>query len=257
MRKRIVAALTILGLLSGLALIGCGNKSDNSKELTISIAASLEKPMNKIKELYEKDNKVKIDYNIASSGTLEKQIEEGAKVDVFFSANKKYINRLIDKDLIEKGKKYGIISNSLVLIENKKVDKKIKNLEQLIREDGKIAIGDPYVVPAGDYAKQTLQYLYLWDSLKPRIVYAKDVTAVKNYVEKGEVDFGFVYKTDAMNLKNSKIVYKVLSDYHEPIVYYAGIVDDSKNKILSRDFIKFLKSGACTDIFKDYGFKAR
>ena len=254
MCKKIIIGLLIAGTLT-LSLLGCSNKQQSKKDLTISIAASLQKPMEEIKKEYEDKNKIIINYNIGGSGTLEKQIVQGANVDVFFSANENYVNELISKDLIDKNEKYNILQNSLVLIKNNKVDKKINELNDLIDSQGKIAIGEVSTVPAGQYAKETLENLKLWEVLKENLVYAKSVTFVKNYVEKDEADFGFVYKTDAMNINDSKIAYEIPNKYHKQITYSLGIIKDSKNQSESKEFVNYLKSTKSKKIFEEYGFK--
>lgn len=254
MCKKIIAGLIVAGVLA-LNLTGCSKKQEDKKDLTISIAASLQKPMEEIKKEFENKNKVIINYNVGGSGTLEKQIVQGANVDVFFSANEKYVNELINKDLINKNEKYNILQNSLVLIESNKSNEKINNLNDLVGLKEKIAIGEVNTVPAGQYAKETLENLKLWDKLKGNFVYAKSVTVAKNYVEKGEADFGFVYKTDAINMKNSKIAYEIPSNYHKPIIYSLGIIKNSKNNKESKEFVEFLKSNEAKRVFKEYGFK--
>ena len=54
-------------------------------------------------------------------------------------------------------------------------------------------------VPAGKYAKQYLEDNSLYNSVKDKIINAKDVKQVLNYVEKGNAQEGFVYKTDLYN----------------------------------------------------------
>ena len=254
MCKKIIVAVMAIGVLA-LGLVACTNKEQNKKELTISIAASLQNPMEEIKKEYEDKNKISINYNVGGSGTLEKQIVQGANVDIFFSANEQYVDELINKGLIDRNEKYNILKNSLVLIENNKVDKNINDLNDLVKLKGKIAIGEVNSVPAGQYAKETLDNLKLWKPLNENFVYAKSVTSAKSYVEKGEADFGFIYKTDAMNMKNSKIVYEIPNNYHKPIIYSLGIIKNSKNQSESKSFIQFLKSNASKKIFEESGFK--
>lgn len=250
MRKKVGVFLIITMAL--LTLVGCGNKKEET--LTVSIAASLQKPMEKIAENFEKESGIKVQYNVGGSGTLKKQIVDGADVDLFLSANTKYVSELEEEGLTSKEDTSKLLTNSLVLIEGNNVSKKISSLDDLKEIDGKIAIGEISTVPAGQYAKQTLDKLGLYDTLKDKLVFARSVTNVKTYVENGEADFGFVYKTDAMDLKNSKIAYDIPNEYHDPIEYELCILKNSKSVENSKKFIDFLKNEESKKIFVEYGF---
>ncbi|WP_024613447.1 molybdate ABC transporter substrate-binding protein [Clostridium sp. Ade.TY] len=259
MRKKIISGILISCLAVTTLLVGCGNKENSSKkaegkELTVSIAASLQKPMEDIAKKFQEEKGIKINYNTGGSGTLKKQISEGANVDLFFSANTKYVDELINEKLVNKDNTYNFLTNSLVLISNNDVKKDIKSLNDLKDTKGKIAIGDIKTVPAGQYAKQTLDNLKLWNSLQDRFVYAKSVSNVVSYVENGDVDYGFVYKTDAKNVKGIKISYEIPNKDHKKIQYSLCLLKDSKNVDSSKEFIEFLKGNESKEIFKGYGF---
>ncbi|MGL5577154.1 MAG: molybdate ABC transporter substrate-binding protein, partial [Sarcina sp.] len=237
--------------------VACSKKDDkvSDKELTVSIAASLQEPMKQIGDEFFKESGIKINYNIGGSGTLEKQIVSGAPVDIFFSANTKYIEDLVHSNLVDKEYVYPLLKNSLVVIGSNDLKIKINTLDDLKNLDGKIGIGDVNTVPAGQYAKQSLEYLNLWNSLENKMIFSKSVSNVKSYVERGETSVGFVYKTDAENLEHSKVLYDIPSEYHTPIEYEACILKDSKSKKLSEEFIEYLKSPEVLKIFESYGFK--
>lgn len=254
MRKKIILATVLTSFLALGLLAGCNDKKTEDKSLTVSIAASLKEPMKEIGDKFEKENGVKIQFNVGGSGTLKKQIVDGASVDVFISANTKYAEELVKEDYVKKDDSKKLLNNELVLIGSKDFKGDIKSLNDLKNIDGKIAIGELNTVPAGQYAKQSLEKLGIYDSLKDKLIFAKSVTNVKTYVENGETELGFVYKTDAMNLKSSKIVYTVPNNYHKPIVYELCILKDSKELDLSKKFSDYLKSDESKKIFEKYGF---
>ncbi|EJT5938687.1 TPA: molybdate ABC transporter substrate-binding protein [Clostridium perfringens] len=254
MRKKIsLSIIMIIGMLS-LLFVGCTNNKEE-KTLTVSIAASLQKPMEKIAANFEKENGVKIQYNVGGSGTLKKQISDGADVDLFFSANTKYAKELIDEGLVNKDESYKILNNQLVLIENNDYNKPINSLEGLKNVEGKIAIGEISTVPAGQYAKESLEKVGDYKDIEDKLVFARSVTNVKTYVENGEANLGFVYKTDTLDLKNSKIVYEVPNDYHKPIEYELCLLKNSKNNKEAKKLIEYLKGEESKKIFSEYGFE--
>lgn len=254
MCKKIIPLLLIIFTI---ILGGCTNNAQNKKEINISVAASLLDPMTKICDIYEKDNNVKVNINSGGSGTLKKQISEGADVGLFFSANEKYVDQLIKEGLALKSNEVNKVGNKLVLIKSNNATVDISNIEDLANFHGKIAIGEPTIVPAGQYAKETLESLDIWDGVKSKIIYCKDVTAVKTYVEKGEVDYGFVYKSDAINLKNSSILQEVDDSLHSPINYSLVPIEGYKYKEECDDLINLIFSDEGKAILKEYGFEVK
>lgn len=249
----------LVGLLLTLMMVSCGSGKKETKNesvtLTISAAASLKKSLDEIVENYKKENtNVTVNVNYGGSGALEKQIIEGAPSDIFISAAKKNMDNLEEKGLILKESREDLLKNTLVLIAPNTQKDKVKTIEDLKKLE-KIALGEIKAVPAGKYAKESLEKLNIWNELEKKVIYQKDVTAVLNIVELGEVDAGVVYLTDAKKLKNGYVVEEFASDLHTPIVYPAAIIKETKNKEISENFLKYLKEGISKEIFEKNGFK--
>lgn len=222
--------------------------------ITVSAAASLKDALTEIKRNFEKQNKqIKILFNFSGSGTLEKQIEAGAPVDIFVSADKKNVNKLNDKNMIDKDSIQDIASNDLVLVVYK--GNKIKNINDLSKKEiDRISIGTLGSVPAGDYAKEVLNHYNLWDKVKDKIVYAKDVSAVLSYVKSGNVMAGFVYLTDAKKKSDAIIKQIIPKESHTPIVYEGAIVAKTQYKNASKKFMNYLNQNLAHIILNKYGF---
>lgn len=255
--KKSVLVLTILSAV--LVFAGCSQKpvaTAPQKTITVSAAASLQKAMTEIEPAFEKEKGIKITFNFGSSGTLQKQIEQGAPTDVFISAGKSQMDALQTGNLIDKESRKNLLTNKLVLIVPNDKKDKIKTAEDLVNNAEKISIGEPKSVPAGQYALDSLTYLKLWDKLSSKVVYAKDVEQVVTYVEKGEVTGGFVYNSDAAaaGLKNSSVVQVMDEKSHKPIVYPEAIITSSKDKVSAKAFIDYLSTDTVKKIFEKYGF---
>lgn len=264
--KRISLGLALI--LFSAFISGCTNgqatpkEKDNGveekKEIIISAAASLNEPMKEIKEVYEKNNNVTLTFNFGASGSLQKQIEEGAPVDIFISAGQKQFDTLKAQGFILENSKKDIVENELVLIVNKDYLNKIKSIEDIeaLKGTGQyIALGETGSVPAGQYAEEALRYYDRWDAIDENIVFAKDVKQVINYVESGEASCGIVYKSDAIHIKNSEIVEVFASKSHKSILYPGGVIENSKVKEEAERFLEFLTSKEGQEILKQYGFK--
>ncbi|WP_227394928.1 molybdate ABC transporter substrate-binding protein [Jeotgalibacillus aurantiacus] len=238
-------------IIGAFLLAGCSQseQSDTAKtELTISAAASLQDALEEIQSDFEQDNPdIKIQFNIGSSGSLSQQISQGAPVDLFFSAAEEPFDRLSEEGLISS--EVDLLGNSLVLITPN--EQEVSALEEL-PETVRISIGTPESVPAGQYAKEALEALDLWETVEGKMVYAKDVRQVLTYVETGNVDAGIVYQTDAMSSEDVTVVEELDSELHAPIVYPLGIVKESE---AARLFYDYLKSEEALAVFEEYGFK--
>lgn len=243
------------------AIAGCGNSEEQTQakdgvvNLTIAAAASLKDAAEELKAIYVKEHAgVAITYNFASSGTLQKQIEEGAPADLFISAGKVQMDSLAEKKLIVDSSRKDLLGNELVLIAGK--DSRLDSFEGLTDADiSKISMGTPETVPAGQYAKEVLTSLKLWDNIQPKLVLAKDVRQVLTYVETGNVDAGLLYRSDTIGSENIKIVTAASPDSHKPIVYPMAIIASSQHQQEVEEFSKFLQSDEAAQTFTKYGFK--
>jgi len=258
--KRFLCLISLMVFIV-IAVVGCGTNQEQPKtaaepvSLTISFAASLQDAAEELKDIYIEENpNVAIACNFASSGTLQKQIEEGAPVDMFFSAGQKQMDALSDKGLIVEDSRKDLIGNDIVLIAVK--DSPLTGFDELTGDKvGKISIGEPESVPAGKYAQETLISMDLWDALQPKMVLAKDVRQVLTYVETGNVDAGLVYSSDALVGENIKVVTAAPEDSHKPIIYPLAIIKDTKHQTETESFIDFLTSSEARQVFTKYGFK--
>lgn len=234
-----------------------GDKPSESTglELNVSAAASLKDALEQINANYEKATGNKVVMNLASSGKLVKQIEEGAPADVFISASKAKMDELVEKSIVEKEAVSNLLNNDLVMISPKDTKEKIEKIEDLLNIEGKIAVGEPSSVPAGKYTQESLTSLGVWDKLQDKIVFAKDVRATLAYVEKGEVVAGFVYKSDATVAENSEIIMTLDESTHKTIVYPIAVIKESANIDEAKKYEEFLKTEESLKIFEQFGFK--
>jgi len=225
------------------------------EELTISAAASLTKPLNEIKELYEEEYGVKLTINYGGSGKLAQQIQQGAPIDLFISANEEWMDTLTNEDFIVQESIVSVVSNSLVIIANKESSYKYGKLEDIDMDNvNKIAIGNPDSVPAGEYTKEVLTKLNKWGQLSDRFVYAKDVRQALTYVETGNAEIGFVYESDVINSDKVKMIAKVPPGLHGPIIYPGAITTSSKQRESGELFLQFLLSDNGQNILQKHGF---
>ena len=258
--KRNIKNLMLFMLLAvmSISMVGCNTSTvaPAKVELTISAAASLTDALNEIQTAYELENEnIKLHFNFGASGALKQQIEQGAPTDLFLSAATKVMNELVEQQLIEEDQQMNVLMNELVVVVPTDSKLTIEKSEDL-SVDGisKIAIGIPESVPAGNYAQEALTHDNLWDALQPKLVQAKDVRQVLQYVETGNADIGFVYKTDALSTSGVKIAYTVDPSTYTTAEYPFGIIKETKHQKEAESLLAYLQSEEALNVFTKYGF---
>ena len=222
--------------------------------LTISIAASLQDAMTEVEAAYESEHGA-VDFrnNFGSSGTLAREIEQGAPVDLLVSAGAKPVDQLETEGLLAAGTRANLLRNALVLIAPANLA--LRGFDDLKGKQVRlIAIGDPASVPAGQYGQQTLTALQLYDDVKGKLVLGKDVRQVLTYVETGNADAGLVYATDAQSSKSVRVVASAPEGSHDPIVYPMAEIKTTRNDATAKAFLAFLTSPEARAIFVKHGF---
>ena len=197
-RATIVACLT--------ASLGTGVAAGaHAGELTVSAAASLQNAFREIGRRFEQAHPgTTVRFNFAGSGPLLAQLRKGAPVDVFASADHDTMDRAVAEGLVTGATRRDFASNAVVLVAplQAPANGAGASLSALADLRGarvrRIAVGQPRVVPAGAYTRRALQAQGLWSALEPRLVYGDNVRQVLSYVSRGEVDAGFVYRSDAL-----------------------------------------------------------
>lgn len=223
-------------------------------EITVSAAASLREAFTAMQQEFQNQHPdMRVNTNFAASNPLLKQLQEGAPVDVFASADQATMDKAAASKVIDPASRVNFAVNDLVMIVPAKGS--VRQVEDLNTPAvQRIAIGNPESVPAGRYARQALQSLGQWDKLKDKLVMGESVRQVLDYVARGEVDAGFVYMTDA-KISAPKTEIRATMQGHDPVVYPIALCSASKNAKAAQEFIAFVMSKDGEEILKKYGFK--
>jgi len=234
--------------------------SASETELVVFAAASTTNAVTEVGEKFAARNPGHIKTSFASSSTLAKQIANGAPVDVYISANKKWMDFLEEKNLLAQGSRFDLLSNRIVLIVPDD-----SHLEPVtlgpdfplaaMLDGGRLSLGDPEHVPAGIYGKKALQSLAIWESVKDHLAPMKDVRAALTLVERGEAPVGLVYATDAAISKKVRVIGVFPEESHPPIVYPVAVMSERLTPAAER-FLNFLKTPEARAVFEKYGFSS-
>ena len=279
MKKRILAAMMAAVMVFSMA--GCGSKADEKTddtakteatenkgsdeeetEIQVFIAASLKNVMDELATQYNEEHpNVKITYNADSSGTLQTQIEEGSRCDIFFSAATKQMDALVGEELAKKDSVVDLLENKVVLIKPKDGETKVTGFENITDAKNIALAGED--VPVGQYSREIFKNLGIEDDVnKMEINEGKNVTDVLASVSEGSNEIGIVYATDAASVadKVDVIAEAPEGSLETPVLYPVGLTVDaeaSDEEAAAADaFLEYLQTDDAMKVFEEYGFAA-
>jgi molybdate transport system substrate-binding protein len=246
----------VFGLGLSLVLLCAAHARRGSDEILVSAAASLTDAFTEVGRAYDKANPgTTVRFNFASSGALQRQIEQGAPVDVFASASPKEMDALQRGSHIEESTRLDFASNRLVLIVPE--EGALRRWEDLrLPSVHRVALANPDSVPAGRYAKETLTRRSLWGAVQPKSVFGENVRQTLAYVASGDADAGVVFATDAQLDRGRVRVAQqdAPGGDHSPILYPAAVVRGAPNEAAARRFVDFLRGPVAQGILARFGF---
>lgn len=267
--KKIVSLL-LAGMMV-LSLAACGSeKTAETTELYVFAAASMTETLTEISELYKAENPaVELVFNFDSSGTLKTQIQEGAVCDLFISAGQKQMNQLditADPEVNTEGLDYVLEDTRIDILENKVTlcvsDTSEAGIETFddwaeALKNGEIlmAMGNSDV-PVGQYTQKILAYYGLSEEELAgagTISYGSNVKEVTTQVSEGSVDCGVIYCTDAFSA-GLTVTDAATAEMCGQVIYPAAVLKTSENQELAKEFLAFLQTDACMEIFEGVGF---
>lgn len=242
--------LTILLALSVLA-----PPSGRAVEITVFAAASLLDSLEEIGKAYGTRTGDRVVFSFAASGTLARQIEAGARADVFFPADEATMDRVEAKGFVVPGTRRPRLANVLVGVAAEGAVPGLTDAKGLASAGvRRVALGDPKTVPAGTYAAEYLTKLGLWSEIEKKIVPCENVRAVLAAVESGNVDAGIVYRTDAAISKKVRIAFEVPAKDGPRIRYPVARVKESRQPEAAARFLEYLDGPEAREVFVRRGF---
>ena len=237
-------------------LLLCGS-SASAETLRVFAAASLKESLDQIAADWRATSGAEMSLVLAGSSTLARQIEAGAPADVFFSADRVWMDFLQERELIDPSTRIDLLGNALVLIAPSKTDAHVELSSpaswSAALGDGRLAIAEIASVPAGRYAKQGLDSLGVWDALAGHLAQAENVRAALAFVALGEAPLGIVYLTDARAEPRVRVIAQLPDDSHQLIVYSIARLAAAPHEPAG-EFIRYLQSTQARAVFVHAGF---
>lgn len=249
-------ALLACCLLAALALVGCAPAASSptrDKTLTVAAASDLQFAFTDLGRLFQEETGAKVTFLFGSSGTLATQIENGAPVDLFASADEGYLRELASRGAMISGTEqlYGI--GRIVLVTYRKSGLPLSNLKDLLAPEVKhVAIANPDHAPYGLAARQALTSLGLWEQVSPKVVYGENVRQALQFVQTGNAEAGIV----ALSVASVPEVESTAIDdsLYQPLRQSMAIVKGTGQEQLARAFVAFVNGPRGRPVMKSYGF---
>jgi molybdate transport system substrate-binding protein len=245
-------------LAAALSLRMAGTRAaQGSGPVLVFAAASLANVLGDLDKAFTGRTGIRVTSSLAASSMLAKQIEAGAPADVYFSADLQWMDYLQQRGLLRAGSRRDLVGNSLVLIAPSRSRLQVSigpgmDLPRVLA-GGRLAVADPDSVPAGIYAREALAKLGVWSSVVPRLVRAENVRAALEYVARGDVPFGIVYRTDALVEKRVRVVGVFPPDSHPPILYPVALTRGAS--AAAARYLAYVTSADAQPIFRKWGFE--
>ena len=262
MKKKIMTIMLAGAMAAGMSAgsVQAAAAEDASGDLYVFIAASLSNAMEDIQKDFNKEYPdVNILFNADSSGTLQTQIEEGSRCDIFFSAATKQMDALVDEELADKDSVVDLLENKVVLIKPKDGETKVTGFENITDAENIALAGED--VPVGQYSREIFKNLGIEDDVnKMEINEGKNVTEVLASVSEGSNEIGIVYETDAASVadKVDIIAEAPAGSLETPVLYPVGLTIDSEasdsEAAAAKAFLEYLQTDDAMKVFEEYGF---
>lgn len=262
----LAAAVAAAAVFASLLAAGCAGPQglrpdapNAAREVTVFAAASLTEALNELAPAFSRRHGgARVTLNFAGSQQLRTQLEQGARADVFISADEPNMDKAVKAGLVEAPRPF--VRNRLVLIVPKDNKAGIRSLSDLARKNRLVlGLAD---VPAGKYARQVLTKAeavegsgFAQKVLANLVSEEPNVKQVAVKVALGEADAGFVYATDvtAVVAPNVQVI-EIPAAFNTPVTYPLAVVKNAPHPDLARAFSEFLQTPSAQDVLKRYGF---
>jgi molybdate transport system substrate-binding protein len=250
---RIVVSLLLLAALVVSFACRDARPPETVPQLTVAAASDLTPAFEEIGREFEASEKTKVVFVFGSTGLLTRQIENGAPFDVFAAANESYIDQLEQKGLIVPGTKRTYARGGITMWTTADSTLQIEKIEDLARpEVHRIAIANPDHAPYGQAAREALVTAGIWETVKPKLVYADNIRQTLQFAETGNVDVAIVAVSVSVQSKGRWVL--IAEELHKPIDQGMAVIKETRNEQAARAFSDFVNGAKGREILKKYGF---
>jgi molybdate transport system substrate-binding protein len=249
----------MLGVLVALLFFtNCAPQSEQDQqaaapEIIVAAAADLMPAFEELGKLFEQENRVKVTFSFGSTGTLTKQIENGAPFDLFAAANISYVDELEKKGLILPDSKALYATGRITIWVRADSPLQIERLEDLAKSEfEKVAIANPGHAPYGVAAREALQSVGVWAVVEPKLVLGENVRQAMQYAETGNVDAALSALSLSVQSKGRWVL--IPQELHNPLDQALAVIKGTRHEGEAREFAAFINGPIGRPVMRKYGF---
>ena len=243
----LVASVAVALLVGAAPAVAQEEPSD----ILVLAASSLTDVLPRVAAAWQSTDAAAVRFSFDATSRLARQAVAGARADVFFAADQQWMRWLENAGVVQPGHARIVAGNELVLIVGAGAfaPRAPSELTQLDR----VALANENV-PAGRYAREALTAAGVWDALTGKIVRGGSVRGVLEWIARGEVQAGVVYRTDAIVEDAVDIAFTFPPEGHAPVQYWAAPLTASEYPGSALAFVDFAAAGDAGAILESAGF---
>jgi molybdate transport system substrate-binding protein len=221
--------------------------------LTVFAASDLQLPFGEIAPAFERATGQRVVLVFGSSGALATQIEHGAPADIFFSADQRYVQQLVEAEALYRGSDQVYALGYLSLVTRRGSGLTLRTLGDLAGSSvNRIAIANPAHAPYGRAAEEAMRRAGIWALVEPKVVLGENVRQAVQFVTTGAVEAGIVARSLVDD--SALVAMPVDLSLYDPIRQTAGIVRRTTQLELARRFLAFVTDPEGWAVMQRYGF---
>lgn len=243
-------------ILISIVAVACsrGPVAPHSPQITVAAAANLTAVFNQLGLQFKTQTGIEPVFAFASTAQLTRQIEHAAPFDVIAAADAEHVDELDRKGFLTPGTRSVYAIGVLALWVPPGSKAAVSRIEDLVLPDVHVlALANPELAPYGQAAVETLKHIGIWDKVKPKIVYAENISMARQYGASNNADAVFTAYSLVLN-DGGKII-RVDEKLHAPIVQELGIIAASRHQAAARQFVAFLLHGSGRDALAKSGYR--
>nr|WP_231988520.1 molybdate ABC transporter substrate-binding protein [Mycobacterium sp. 1274761.0] len=237
-------------MLLALGLAGCGSSDQDKQSIVVFAAASLKKSFTEIGERFKAGNpSSSVDFNFAGSADLVTQLAQGAKADVFASADTKNMVKAEQAELVA-GKPVNFASNRLTIVTAPGNPKRVASFADLTTPGVSVVVCASEV-PCGSATDRVENVTKI--ELRP-VSEETSVTDVLNKVTSGQADAGVVYVTDALAAGDKVATVNFVESVAAVNTYPIAVLKDAPKPDLAKKFVDLVTGEYGQKVLSEAGF---
>ena len=246
-----------VAVVSGLAGVVATGEPVQAEPLTVAAAHSLKGAFQEILPMFEREYGATVRVEYGPSQTLRLKIEQGAPIDVFLPESFEEVEKLQKKGLTLNGGPRSFAQTSLVLVMSTASHATPTSCRDVLPNRAtRIAIGDPKTSALGETTARLFAKLGPTYKNRVHLLHAQHSEDIVNLVHTGEADVGIVYRVDAINSGQVRIIDEAPAGIYTPVQFGEAVVWTCRNASLdvAEEFFNFIMSPRIQKLLLKYGF---